>query len=131
MNKQKSIIMRKTYRIGFVTLTCLLFIISFFYVQSSSIIMNTITEDKCNIYTKTIINVAKRASNEIVFSDKQGDHYYINHGLDCGLNLDSIKTKVLNKTVTLHLPKLFGGVIMSEYIAQIAIGDDIIFTELN
>jgi len=45
------------------------------------------------------------------------------------LNLDSLKTKVLNKTVTLHLPKLLFGT--AEHIAQMALGDEIIFTEFN
>ncbi|WP_299890346.1 hypothetical protein [uncultured Lacinutrix sp.] len=39
--------------------------------------------------------------------------------------------KVLNKTVTLHLPKVLGNYDTSEHIAQIAIGYDIIFSEFK
>ena len=44
------------------------------------------------------------------------------------LNLDSLKTKVLNKTVTLHLIKVIVG-ITSEHISQSALSDDIIYKE--
>ena len=87
--------------------------------------------EMCDIQTKTIISISKSTANDIVFSDYQGDHYYINRGLERGLNLDTLHVKVLNKTVTLHLPKILGGIATSEYIAQIAVGDDIIFSELK
>jgi len=48
-----------------------------------------------------------------------------------GLNLDSLNAIVLNKTVTLHLPKLLGGLVTSEHIAQLKVGEEIIFTEFN
>ena len=64
-----------------------------------------------------------------MFHDNGTDDYYINRGLEHGLNLDSLNAKVLNKTVTLHLPKLMFGT--SKHIAQLAIGDEIIFTEFK
>ena len=48
-----------------------------------------------------------------------------------GLNLDSLNAKVLNKTVTLHLPKMLGGLVTSEHIAQLKVGEEIIFTEFR
>lgn len=48
-----------------------------------------------------------------------------------GLNLDSLNVKVLNKTVTLRLPKLLGGLVTSEQIAQLKVGKEIIFTEFK
>jgi len=86
------------------------------YMTAASAAINGLTNEKCKIQTETIIKISEGTSNDIVFSD--------NH-------LDSLKTKVLNKTVTLHLPKLFGGAIISEHVAQIAVDDNIIFTELN
>jgi hypothetical protein len=85
--------------------------------------------EKCVVQTETIIKVSEGYSYDIVLSDDGGDHYYINRGLKHGLNLDSLNAKVLNKTVTLHLPKLWLGT--SEHIAQLAVGDDIIFTEFD
>ncbi len=78
-----------------------------------------------------IIKIQEGTSNDIVFSDGDGDHYYINHGLELGLNLEDLNAKVLNKTVTLHLPKLIGGLVTSEHIAQLAVGDDIIYSEFD
>ena len=55
------------------------------------------------------------------------DFYYINRGLEQGLNLDALNAKVLNKTVTLHLPKMIYGT--SNHIAQLVLGEDIIYSE--
>ena len=74
--------------------------------------------------------IANKLDLDIVFHDDGTDFYYINRGLERGLNLDSLKTKVLNKTVTLHLAKVLSG-ITSEHISQLAIGDEIIFTEFK
>lgn len=41
------------------------------------------------------------------------------HSHEHGLNLDSLEVKVLNKTVTLHLPRILGSKITSEHITQI------------
>ena len=103
-------------------------VVSLLLLLSTRIIDNPVATD-CTIETEKIIKITKGTSNDIVFSDNQGDHYYINRGLERGLNLDSLNVKVLNKTVTLHLPKLWLGT--SEYIAQLAVGDDVIFTEFN
>ena len=78
---------------------------------------------------KKIVKITERSSYDIVFSDEWGDKYYINRGLEQGLNLDSLNAKVLNKTVTLHLPKLWLGT--SEHIAQLSIDDKIIYTEFD
>ena len=67
------------------------------------------------------------SSYDIVFHHDDTNFYYINRGVELGLNLDSLNAKVLNKSVTLHLPKL--GLSTSRHIAQMAIGDEIIFTE--
>jgi hypothetical protein len=77
------------------------------FLASSCIIHNPKPE-KCFAQTETIINIRERSTNDILFSDTHGDNYYINGGLELVLNLDSLNAKVLNKTVTLHLPKLMG-----------------------
>ena len=61
--------------------------------------------------------------------DDGTDFCYINRAIERGLNLDTLNAKVLNKTVTLHLPKLIYGT--SEHIAQLAIEYEIIFTEFE
>jgi len=93
---------------------------------SSCIINNTKPED-CSIVTATITEITEGSSYDIVFHDDGTDFYYINRGIELGLNLDSLNAKVLNKSVTLHVPKLVYG--NSRHITQMAIGDEIIYTE--
>ena len=98
-------------------------------VFNSCIIRNTKPED-CVVQTVKITKITEGASYDIVFHDDGTDSFYINRGLEYGLNLDSLNAKVLNKTVTLHLAKIMGG-ITSEHISQLAIGDEIIYTEFK
>ncbi|MCK0107963.1 hypothetical protein MWU58_01530 [Flavobacteriaceae bacterium S0825] len=102
--------------------------LSVFLVFKSCVINNPQPED-CEVVEVTIKKITEGSSYDIVFHDTGTDYYYINRGLEQGLNLETLNAKVLNKTVTLHLPKLLLGT--SEHIAQIAIGDDIIFTEFD
>ncbi|MCA0131529.1 hypothetical protein [Winogradskyella alexanderae] len=96
---------------------------------SSCIIYNPKPED-CVVIDVKITRITEGSSYDIVFHDDGTDFYYINRGLEQGLNLDSLKRIVLNKTVTLHLAKVLGG-ITSEHISQLALGDEIIFTEFD
>lgn len=106
------------------------FALIFSLVIFSCIIHNPKPED-CVVQTIKVINITESGVKDIVFHDTGTDKYYINRGLELGLNLDSLKTKVLNKTVTLHLAKVLGGAVTSEHISQLALGDEIIFTEFN
>ncbi len=101
-----------------------------YHAFMASIIENPKTETS-NIETRRIFKISAGTSNDIVFTDAQGDHYYINRGLERGLNLDSLNAKVLNKTVTLHLAKILGGFVTSEHIAQLSVDGQIIYTEFK
>ncbi|MEM5563684.1 hypothetical protein WNY78_01140 [Psychroserpens sp. AS72] len=94
----------------------------------SCVIQNPQPEE-CDIVTIKITKITEGSSYDIVFNKGDLGSFYINRGLENGLNLDSLNAKVLNKTVTLHLPKLFYGT--SKHIAQLAIDDEIIFTEFS
>lgn len=83
------------------------------------------------VKTVQVSKITEGSSYDIVFHNTEGDFYYINRGIEQGLNLDSLNAKILNKTVTLHLAKVLGGSVTSEHIAQLAIGDEIIFTEFS
>ncbi len=109
-------------------LSFILLIVSFF-AFTSCIINNPKPED-CVIKTVKITKITEGGVNDIVFHDDGTDFYYINRGLEKGLNLDTLNAKVLNKTVTLHLAKVLGG-ITSEHISQITLDDDIIYTEFS
>ena len=106
----------------------LLFILTITFV---SCIISNPKPDECDIIEATIIEIAEGTSYDIVFRDKGGDRYYINRGLEQGLNLEDLNAAVLNKTVTLHLPRVLGGTVTTEHIAQLAVGDEVIFTEFD
>ena len=84
--------------------------------------------ENCVIETAKIVKITEGPYFDIVFHDNGTDRFYINRGLQNGLNLDSLNAKVLNKTVTLHLAKIIGG-ITSEHIVQLAIDKDTIYSE--
>ena len=90
-------------------------------VLNSCIINNPKPED-CVVETVKITKITEGPYYDIVFHDDGTDYFYINRGLEYGLNLDSLNAKVLNKTVTLHLAKIMGG-ITSEHISQLVVGN--------
>ena len=100
---------------------------AFMFLTLSSCIINNPKPEECAIVEVKITKISEGSTFDIIFHDSGSDFYYINRGLEQGLNLDSLNAKVLNKTVTLHLPKLWFGT--SEHIAQMAIDDEIIYTE--
>lgn len=106
------------------------FALLFIFCFTSCIINNTKPED-CDVVSAKIVKITEGTSYDIVFQDAGGDRYYINRGLEQGLNLDSLNVAVLNKTVTLHLAKILGGAVVSEHISQLAVDDAIIFTEFD
>ncbi|MBO3117911.1 hypothetical protein J4050_14235 [Winogradskyella sp. DF17] len=91
--------------------------------------INNPQPEDCEVVNVIITQISEGTSYDIVFRDNGTDFYYINRGLERGLNLDSLKTKVLNKTVTLHLAKLIGGAVTSEHISQLTVDNDTLFTE--
>ncbi|WP_040280455.1 hypothetical protein [Psychroserpens damuponensis] len=85
--------------------------------------------EECDIVTAQITKITEGSTYDIVFHVDETHSFYINRGIEYGLNLDSLNVKVLNKTVTLHLPILIYGT--SKHIAQLAVDDEIIFTEFS
>lgn len=104
------------------------FILLSFLIIKSCVISNPKPEE-CEVVEVKITKITEGSSYDIVFHDDGTDYYYINRGLEQGLNLDSLNAKVLNKTVTLYLPKMPFGT--SEHIARMVLGDEIIFTEFD
>jgi len=92
----------------------------------------TITDpnpESCTIVETKIINVTEGSSYDIVFLTKNQESFYINRGLERGLNLDSLRGKIINKTVTLYLVDLPLGT--SKHIAQLTAGKEVLFTEFK
>lgn len=94
-----------------------------------SCIINHPKPEACEVIEITVTDILEGSSFDIVFKDSGTDRFYINRGLEQGLSIEVLREKVLNKKVTLHLPKLFFGT--SEHIAQLAVEGDVIFTEFD
>ncbi|GAB5563673.1 MAG: hypothetical protein Wins2KO_07360 [Winogradskyella sp.] len=94
----------------------------------SCVIYNPNPSD-CTIVSTKITAIKEGGSYDIVFKDSENESYYINRGIEQGLNLDSLKTNVLNKTVTLHIANLLFG--PTKHISQMRVDDQIIFTEFD
>lgn len=84
---------------------------------------------ECVVITSKITALKAGSTLDIQFKGDQGDTYYINRGIESGLNLDTLNALVLNKTVTLHLPKLLFG--PSKHIAQLKLEGQILYTEFE
>lgn len=95
-----------------------------------SCIINNPKPEDCVVQTVKIKKITEGTSYDIVLHDDGTDRYYINRGLEQGINLDSLNAQVLNKTVTLHLAKVLGG-ITSEHISQLTVNGDTIYTEFD
>lgn len=103
------------------------FLVSFLFV--SCIVQNPKKED-CDVKEITVVKVYEGGVKDIVFAEANGKFYYINRGLEQGYTLEGFREKVLNKNVTLHLAYTLTGS-STNHISQIAIGDNILFTEFN
>ncbi len=95
---------------------------------SSCIIQYPKPED-CDVKEIVVTRIYEGGTLDIVFAEENGDFYYINRGLEQGYTLSELEETVLNKKVTLHLAKVITGT--SNHIAQLAMDDEIIFTEFK
>ena len=92
-------------------------------------VINNPQPEECITQAIIVTEVYEGTTNDIVLKDDGTDFYYINRGVEQGINVKDLKFKILNKKVTLHLPKIW--VITSEHIAQLALNDEVIYTEFN
>ncbi len=73
-------------------------------------------------------------SNVVLKLDREGI-YYINHGLQKGLNLDTLRKQLINQQVTILYLKCsfvsdFSPVASTKYITELRLGDKVIYSEL-
>lgn len=99
------------------------------FVGINFFLINDPKPEECEVQTITIASIEEGSGYDIFITDTSGDRYYINRGLEQGLELNSLKKIGLNQKAIIHLPKFAIGV--SEHIAQLTIGDSIIYTEFD
>ena len=103
-------------------------LLALFLLLNGCIVQNPKPEE-CELKEILVSKVYEGGDHDIVFAEANGKFYYINRGLEQGFTLQGMEQKVLNKKVTLHLANTVMG--MSNHIAQLALEDEVVFTEFS
>ena len=103
-----------------VAMACLLFF--------ESCIINNAKKQECIVKQIVVSEVYSSNAADIFFKEANGDFYYINRGLERGLKFSQLENKVMGKKITLYLYKFWFGH-QSNHISQLALDDEILFTE--
>jgi len=106
----------------------ILLTVVFSIVLMSCVIQNASPED-CHVQQITINTISQGSSYDIVFTDDNGDSFYINRGAEQGLDLGTLKQELSGKKVNLHLYGFWFG--SSRHISQLSVDDKIVYTEFN
>jgi len=79
------------------------------------------------VQTIRVDTIYEGGVKDIVFAQNDGRFYYINRGLEQGFTLEGLRTELLNKTVTLHVPNVLAG--PSNHISKLELDGKEIFNE--
>ncbi len=96
----------------------------------------SITRDNSIVFNTTVYKVGEGSEKNVILQLKNGSGtYYINHGLQKGLNLETLQKELVNQKVTvLYLkPSFVSGfspVADTKYITELRLGDKVIYSEL-
>jgi len=102
--------------------------VALFLLLNGCVIQNPKPEE-CEVKEIVVHKIYEGGVKDIVFSEANGEFYYINRGLEQGYTLEGMEQKVLNKKVTLHLANTVMGT--SNHIAQLALKDEVVFSEFS
>jgi len=104
-------------------------LISLIVISLSGCIIQNAGPEDCEVVKLKIVKVSEGSNSDIVFTDTKGDNFYINRGLEHGLDLATLKNEVVDKKVNLHLYRFWFST--SPHISQLEVSDKILFTEFN
>lgn len=96
--------------------------------------VTTVQSDDCVLISGKIVSIKEGKSNDIQIRLENDSHYYyINRGLEKGINLAQLSSKVLNKTVTLYCPNRWtivnpDGIV--PHITKMEKGTTVVYNEL-
>ena len=92
-------------------------------------------EDELLATKGEVVSVTEGTSNDIVFKLKgETDSFYINRGLEQGLNLKDLQSKLIGKQVTLKYPKhwsLLNIAGNTKHLSVIELNNEKVFSSLN
>lgn len=96
----------------------------------------SVTRDNSIVYNTTVYKVSEGSENNVILKlDNGSGIYFINHGLQKGLNLDTLQKQLVNQQVTIlylksSLVSGFSPVASTKYITEVRLGEKVIYTEL-
>jgi hypothetical protein len=97
--------------------------------------VNTSRENSVKVKGK-LTKIYDAGNFDISFTlDNKKQRYYINRGIESGLDVENLKEKLLNKNVTIHYAEhwtlLAPGGLESMHMTQLKLNDSIIYTEFQ
>lgn len=96
-----------------------------------------VSRENSIVIHSTVDKVMKGSENNIIFElDNAGGIFYINHGLQKGLNPDTLQKELQNREVSVLYLKSnffsgFSPVKGTKYITELKLGDKVIYSELQ
>ena len=96
----------------------------------------SVTRDNSIVFNTMVYKVSEGSENNVILRLENGSGtYYINHGLQKGLNLDTVQKQLVNQQVTVLYLKSsfvsgFSPVASTKYITEVRLGEKVIYTEL-
>jgi len=98
-------------------------------------IMN-VQMDGCDVVTAEINGINGNTATKDISVSLKGDHnyYYINRGLEAGLQVAELKDKTLHQTASIHYARhwsLLNYERKYRHISRVTVGDEIIYNEIQ
>ncbi len=96
----------------------------------------SVTRENSIIFNTMVYKVSKGSDGNVILKlDNGSGTYYINHGLQKGLNLDTLQKQLVNQRVTVlylksSLVSGFSPVASTKYITELRLGEKVIYSEL-
>ena len=93
------------------------------------------SSDNCAVIEDRILEVKRGmgASDVVLTLEHDDSYYYINRGLERGLDLSALRTKLTNRNVTLHYVRhwtpLAGN--HTRHVARVELEDGVVFNEIK
>ncbi|MFT6814735.1 MAG: hypothetical protein ACJAZ3_000628 [Sphingobacteriales bacterium] len=127
MNKRKSILLK----VLFIT------VVSFFFVAIFSVFspVPIVPEEKAIVETAVVTNIYEGGIKDVVFiCENHPRKFYINRGLENGLNLTTLKEQLIGQEVTFKYPKYWTPLDWNDefkHVSKVELDGVIVFNELK
>lgn len=91
-----------------------------------------IEEEDALVYEGFVVDIYETGEKDVAFKLEDGALFYINRGLESGLNIDSLKTSYLGKELLFKYPDYWTPLDPSgshKHASQVEFGDTLIYSE--